>query len=400
MTPALRGALSALLPSPAETTLLKACLAPGDTGREAWAGFQKQERELTELFRTDRGELKRLGPLLFDNLRRNGAPTDARLLTVLKTGFLREELRSRIYHDILGQALRALEAEGIDALVLGGAALSLWAYDQPALRHSHDIDLLVGQRNVAGAAAALRSAGFAAEGNSPPGGSDTMVLCHGTGLPVRLHTSLFELSCHSAPVEALRTGSRAVATGEMSARVLGPEDSLAHVLGRAASSPRRSNLQWACDAWMICVRTPSLEQDRLLGVLGSARLLLAGVILLRYLGELGANIPSALLQEAERRTQAATALERDLALYGLRRGGPRGLLGVLRRMPSYATRFAMLRWLSFPSPGYVRWAYQLRSPLLTPVYYLARAASGLAGLARATARRNRPPERVMTADGP
>lgn len=397
MTPALRGVLSALLPSGSETTLLRACLAPGDAGREAWAGFQKQERDLAELFRTDRGELKRLGPLLFDNVRRNGAPTRAPLLTVLKTGFLREELRSRIYQDILCRALRALEAEGISAIVLGGAALSLWAYDQPALRHSHDIDLLIGEPDLARAEAALRNAGFAAAGGPSPGNPGAAVLCHGTGLPVRLHTSLFELSCHPAPLEALRAGSRAVAVGEMSARVLGPEDSLAHVLGRAAGSPRRSNLQWACDAWMICARTPSLQQDRLLGVLGDARLLLAGAVLLRYLQELGAGIPNTLPEEAERRTRTVTGLERDLALYGLRRGGPRGLLGVLRRLPTQGTRVAMLRWLAFPSPDYVRWAYQLRSPLLTPVFYLARAASGLAGLARAMARRNRFPERVVPA---
>jgi putative nucleotidyltransferase-like protein len=379
--PSLHSALSALLPDAAETLLLRSCLATGDACRHAWADFQKRGRELTELFRTDRGELKRLGPLLHHNLRRNGAPVDTRLLTVLRTGFLREQLRAQVYRDILGQALAALESAGVNTLLLGGAALGAWAYDDPTLRHSHDIDLLVAEADLEGAIAALRAAGFASQNSGSPGGDRPIVLSHRTGLPLRLRTSLYELSCHPSSLEALRAGSRVAPVGELSARFLGPEDSLAHVLGRACFSPTRSTLQWASDAWMISARGTGLDPEKFLRAITRGQLLLPASVLLRYLAGLGAPIPVSLVEEAEQRAEAATTLERDLALYGLRRGAPRGLLGVLQRMPNARTRVAMLWWLVFPSRAYVRWAHQPRHSILVPVYYVTRVASVVADMA-------------------
>ena len=74
MNGALRGALATLHPGRADTLLLRACLADGDDCRSAWTAFTGDGRDLVQLFRTDRGELKRLGPLLGWNLQRNQAP--------------------------------------------------------------------------------------------------------------------------------------------------------------------------------------------------------------------------------------------------------------------------------------------------------------------------------------
>ena len=95
VTRRLWAALEALLPDPMESLLLRACLAQGDAARLAWSAFERQGGNLVELFRTDRGELKRLGPLLLDNLRANQVPVGTELMTALKTSYLREELRAK-----------------------------------------------------------------------------------------------------------------------------------------------------------------------------------------------------------------------------------------------------------------------------------------------------------------
>lgn len=380
-------ALSALRPERTERLLVTSCMAQGDACRDAWVEFQRESRALTELFRTDRGELRRLGPMLHHNLRRNDAPVDSRLLTVLRTGFLREELRSRIYRTTLIQALSALNSAGVSVLVMGGASLGEWAYDDPALRHSHDIDLLVDDREIERARCALTEAGFAAEPSVEQTAPSvtrerTAVMNHRNGLPVVLHTSLYEPSCHSSSFDDLRSGARSIAIDGTPALVLSAADSLAHAIGQACFTPRRTTLQWACDAWAISASRVEIDPERFFRTLAKARLVLPAAVLLRYLSESGAPFPQALLGEATRRAKVTTALDRDLALHGLRRAIPGGFASVLRRMPDASTRAAMVFWTAFPTPAYVRWSHPLRNPALLPLWYVDRiggAAMELAG---------------------
>jgi hypothetical protein len=378
---ALSTALSALLPDRPGTLLLQACLAKGDTCGRAWTAFQQEGRELTELFRTDRGELKRLGPLLHDNLRRNGIGTDSRLATVLRTGALREELRTKIYREVLERLLLSLESRAVDSVLLGGAALAEWAYPTPSLRHSHDIDLLVAEPETGPAVSALLAEEFSGA-ESAEGRDGAVVLTHRNSLPVRLCGSMYELGRPEGSLSEARKWSGEFRVGQATTRVLGPEAALAYALARAAFSPRRSNLQWACDAWMICARAEPLGIDRFLEVLRPSRLLLPASIMLDYLARIGAPIAPQLVEAAKDAAATTSTLERDLALFGLRRGAPGGVIGVMRRVPDAQTRLALLKWLSFPSPEYLRWSSPPGRRTSTPALYLTRAASAIQDLAR------------------
>lgn len=379
-------ALSALLPDQAGTLLLQSCLARGEACGRAWAGFQREGRELTELFRTDHGELKRLGPLLLDNLRRNGIGAEARLATVLRTGALREELRGRIYREVLEEVLDTLGSGGVESVLLGGAALAEWAYPVPSLRHSHDIDLLVAGPDAQRAVDGLIGAGFA-RGESAAGRDGAVVLSHRNSLPVRLCGSMYELAPDGGSLDAARRWSADFRIGRAGTRVLGPEAALVYALARAAYSPRRSCLQWAADAWMICGRAESLRLSVFLEAARTSRLLLPVSVMLGYLARIGAPVADDFVDGVAQAAETTSKLDRDLALFGLRRGAPDGLMGLLRRVPDTQTRLALLGWLSFPSGAYLQWSRPAGRRIPTPALYLVRAAGALRDLGR---RRRRP----------
>ena len=368
VAPALRRALAALLPGDDEGLLLQACLADRDRCRYAWQAFTADGRDLAELFRTDRGEQKRLGPLLAWNLRRNGVEAEPSLLTVLRTGMLREELRSELYRGILMEVLRALDEAQVTFLALGGADLGVSVYPEPMLRHAHDIDLLMTERDVERSARALERAGF----HRVPSEDGVVELRHGRELPVRLNASLFHLSCHPGSFDALLASNRIQDLGGRSARVLAREDALALALGRACYSAKRATLQWACDAWMLSKQAP-LHPERLIGTLQHARLLLPASVLLRYLAALGAPFEQGLVDQVEEAARGSNALDRDLALHGLRHGLPAGWRSALGRMPDRVTRLWALGRMTLPSPAYVRWAHGVQRRVLMPWYYVKRA---------------------------
>jgi hypothetical protein len=368
VAPVLRRALAALLPGHDEGLLLQACLGEGERCRDAWQAFTAEGRDLAELFRTDRGEQKRLGPLLAWNLRRNGVEAEQSLLTVLRTGMLREELRSELYRDILMDALLALDDARVTFLALGGADLGVSVYAEPMLRHAHDIDLLLAERDIERSARALERGGF----RRVTSRDGVVELRHGRELPVRLNGSLFHLSCHPSSFDALLVANRIQDLGGRSARVLAREDALAFVLGRACYSAKRVTLQWACDAWMLS-KHGTLRAERLIDTLQRGRLLLPASVLLRYLADLGAPFEAGLVDHVERAAARHDALDRDLALHGLRHGMTAGWRAVLARMPDRSARLRALGWMALPSSTYVRWAHRVEHGALVPWYYVKRA---------------------------
>jgi hypothetical protein len=352
---ALRDAMGAVMPDPLETSLLRACLLSGDAGREAWQRVERDSGDLRELFRADHGSRKRLGPLLAWAVRRNAIPADPALLTVLRTSHLREELRSEIYCGILSQVLGRLEALDIRVLVLGGAAFGSTLYDAPVLRHSHDIDLLVGEADVDRAAHDLESCGFRRTGPSQ--------LEHRRSLPVNLHRRLLPAEDGEFSFAGVWSRRRRAQVGDHSGFVLSPGDSLFQVLGRAALSPNRRSLQWVCDARMLVDRMDERDWSVFVDQVSTTRLALWYWVMLDYLAlALGAGVPASVRSAIQAQAAGAGPVERDLALYAARAdSGSSGMQQVLRGS-SAAVRARLLAWLLFPSPGYMRSAYGSRGP--------------------------------------
>ena len=362
---ALRDAMGAVMPGRVETSLLRACLLPGEAGREAWKSLERESGDLRALFRADHGSRKRLGPLLASALRRNAIPADPELLTVLRTSHLREELRAEIYCGILSDVLGGLESLDLPVVVLTGAAFGATLYDAPVLRHSHDIDLLVREEDVDRAAGVLESRGFRRTGPSQ--------LEHRRSLPVNLHRWLLPSQDTGFSFEAVWSRSREAKVAGRPASILSPGDSLFQVLGRAALSPNRRSLQWACDAWLLTGRMDERDWEVLVDQVAASRLALWFWVMLDYLAlELLAGVLVPVRSAVEAGAARAGAEERDLALYAARADSGSSGMGQVRRGSTAGARARLLAWLLFPSPRYMRSAYGSRGSSGLPAMYLRR----------------------------
>ena len=370
--PSLGWALSRILPGQEETWLLRALLHRGPEAREAWDAFSSRIPDLPSLFRTDTGGRKRLSPLLLASIRENDIPADPALLTVLKTAYLREDLRVDAYRNIALSALSRLQGAEVPFLVLKGAALAETVYSDACLRHAHDVDLLVAEEDQRRALEVLLQ-GELRPDHSLPNGRGT-VLKHPSDTPFLLLTRLFRHPFYLSDLQALRDRSRSVATpGLGTVPVLSAEDNLTHALGHASYCPSRSTLQWVTDAWMILNTHEGIDWDRFLESVAESRLELPVYMMLEYLKEeLDAPVPRYAVESSGRQAAMAGKLKRDVALYGARahRGRHPQLSGL--REPGWRDRLDLLRWQLFPSREYLSWAYDHPSSLLLTAIYLMR----------------------------
>lgn len=386
-------ALTRSLPGREERWLLRALLHRGPSAQDAWQAFSSRVKNLPGLFRTDTGGRKRLGPLLLASIRENALPADPGLLTVLKTAYLREELRVKALRKIARGAFDALRGQSLSFLVLKGAALSEAVYPDPVLRHTHDIDLLVHGDDLERAQEAVAHAGF----RSPvvlTGGRGVMVT-HRTYTPILLLVSLYRYPFYQTDAQAIRRRSKEVILDAVGPIVIPScADNLLQALGHASYSPRRSNLLWATDAWMILQSADSLDWSDFLEAVNESRLEIPAFVMLRYLKEeLDAPVPEGTLETLSTLAANAGKLRRDAALYGARQyGGQHSQLTALLR-PGWKERLNLLRWQVFPSKEYLLWAHGNPPRPLLPAIYLTRPITyaaevlkwRLIGLARAFA---------------
>jgi hypothetical protein len=102
--PVLAEALSVILPAWEDTLLLRMCLHSGQPARQAWEEWQRNG--LGSTFLGDHRSVRNMRPLFFDAVRREGFEIDTLSQTYLRSAYLREELRSRIFRRILRDILQ------------------------------------------------------------------------------------------------------------------------------------------------------------------------------------------------------------------------------------------------------------------------------------------------------
>jgi hypothetical protein len=366
LAPALRWAL---LPAPEQTQFLRACLLRGPAAERAWQAWRAGGADVQARLARRRGGARRLLPLLHRSVKRNGIALEPGILTYLRSATLYEGLRARTYRRLLRAVLAALAEVGAEALLLKGPALAATVYERWSLRHCHDIDLLAPEGGVGRVSEALAAAGFA------PAGARGRSLRHPSGLPALIHTDLFQNPHYRLP--AAWRHSQEITVGGVPARVLCPQDLLAHVCGHAAGSASRETLQWACDAWTLLDRTPALDWPALEARIAEAGLALPLAVMLDYLrNELDAPVPEGLVARLGAFPTVPPA--RDAALAGARAGTRGTLSQLLRHTPGLGRRGRLLWWSALPSAEYVRSANPAlgRGQLLG--YYFRRAWGFLA----------------------
>jgi putative nucleotidyltransferase-like protein len=372
-TAALDAVLAALLPTDAETWLLRASLGREEAGRSAWIGCRERFGDLLPLFRGEHRGLKRWLPLLHEALRDNGLPAPPAFATVLRTAAFQEELRGEAYDEIAGDTLAQLQAAGVDVLVLKGPALG-HLYPRPGLRHNHDLELLLREPGDLGRGLTILSrAGARPAPASELVSAGAALLEHATGLPIRLSVRLFGTPHYYIPTERLWSRRTTLDVAGVSVAVPAPDDTLLHVLGHAAASPNRASLQWVADAWFLLQHHAELDWSRLERTAGDGQLGLVLAATLPYLArELGAPIPKEVLARVSQSATRIPRLERDIFLASVRGSGEGELRRMLARLRSPRERIRLLLWLLGPSPEYLRRIYRLRSVAALPLLYVYR----------------------------
>jgi hypothetical protein len=292
--------LDRLLPSREATELLAAILLDGPPAIEAWTRWLAAAGDTMQALGADAILARPLLPLLYDSVRRNGLTVDRETATYLRSAFLTESLRGRTYHAIVDELVAVLRKADVPFLLIKGAATGPLYYPDPALRHAHDIEILVGDRARVHAALA----------GSPFRPTTRHDFVHPSGLPLRVHTRLV-----NPPLERqLWTHAIPLPNG---APTLDPTHTLALTLVHASRSVARHSARWVCDAHAI-IRTGNVDWTRFTTTITAARAAIPAAAQLRWLRDsLNVLVPAEVLQALDERAARAGLRERALVLRGI-----------------------------------------------------------------------------------
>jgi hypothetical protein len=367
----LSDALSVLLPAREETLLLRTCLYSGEPARQAWEEWQRSSNEGPSKFINKKGSVKSLRPLVFNALRCHGIELDKESQTFLRSAYLKEELRSKIFRRICGEVLLLLEKEGIQTIVLKGTALAEIVYQNAVLRHSHDIELLIKEQDMSRAAILLPRILFRRiEQELEPG---HLTLEHESGLPLQLHSRLFQIPYHNGSLPQMWSRRLSANIAGVPAHTLAPSDNLLHVCGHAFYSRSHQSLRWVSDAWLIIDRNRDLDWDLLLDCARASHLVLPLFVILGYLAkDLDAAIPSTFLNRLFSAAVKTDATEREFALFAARSAPQGSFRTLIRKSRGWYGQTSVIKWMLFPSPSYLRWVEQIERSWLLPIHYIYR----------------------------
>jgi hypothetical protein len=281
------------LPTPTQTLLLRAALLAGDPARDAWRQWREGGGHVRQALQgPDRRWTKRLLPLLWISVARHRLTADAELQTFLKLAYTAESVRNAFCRREGHAVLRRLTQEGLAPVVIRGFAFSETVYDEPCLRHSHDLDLFLPNGGAHQAQTVLTLLGFSAHSEA----LGTRLRCvHASGLQVTLHGSLFPPGVDARlEADALeRCERRTIA--EAPSLVLAPVDALVHACAHASSPDGFPSSMWICDLCLLLARRPDADWTAAAGSAGCARVARRLALTLECLAtELDALIPAAL----------------------------------------------------------------------------------------------------------
>jgi len=304
-------------PTPLQQLLLDACLAPEAAACAAWEAW----RARADLDRLDEESYRHL-PFAYHRLR--DLVSADRTLEIARGVYRRAWYQNHLLLRELEGILDRLAEQGIEAMLLKGAAMAVRYYPTPATRPLGDLDLLVRHRDAARAAAALTHAGWVAGRETPVG--ELVKHAHG----VALRRGAASLDLHWNALWAKRTSDADDQFWEAAepvdfrgrrALALAPSDELVHACMHGARRSQNAYswqplplVRWATDAALV-LRGRAVDWSRVEATAARfhARLQLRDAF--GYLKEgLGLAVPEQLLATWEAVDSPADRLHYELAL--------------------------------------------------------------------------------------
>ena len=260
-----------------QETLLRACFAQGDAAREAWLDWKSQLSSLDP-------DSERWLPRLYANLTAEGI-RDGDEIEILARIHANASEHNRDLLQNARSVMAALRAEGIDFIVLKGAALAALYYEDPAERPMRDFDLLVQEKHLSAAFACLAAQGFTSVYGDATRLDYLTHIGHAcgfesqSGAQLDLHWHLM-LQCPLPELDRRFWDARVpLRLGDMTTYALCPTDQLFHVcahgvLGRAYND--ESSLYWVADALSVLARAGDrIDPERVAELASEARCRLA-----------------------------------------------------------------------------------------------------------------------------
>lgn len=319
------------LPDARELLLLKAALLEGDAACAAWRAWRAQ----ADLDRIEQGSF-RLLPLVFRNL--EGLGVEDPWKGLLQGFYRRAWCENQLLFRRLASVLTRLHGDGIDVLVLKGAALIDRAYRDAGVRPMADADVLVRRRDFVRTVACLRRTGWTTE---EPAGSrfDASPAAfrasyHAIGFRgdgdrlamLDVHDRPFQVYArHPVDIaeERLWRDAEPFELAGVSARRLSAEHALLHACFHGYQRQDVAPIRWVADVdRLVRANERSLRWDRLLDDARRWRVVSALRDALPFVArEFATPVPPAVLRRLQRMPLALTdRLER-----AMRVGGPKWL---------------------------------------------------------------------------
>jgi len=172
---------------------LKACLIRGQAGEDAWYSWVEAVGTPSALKSTAWRGTKRWWPLLSKALQRNQIKVPSGLATALKSAYMTETIRYDYCRQVADEVLSILQKAGFDPVLNKGMAFAETIYEQPALRHCHELDIIICQGPLKGAVKALGS-DFRFPRPKPTSTRSRLDLVHRSGLPLKLQSKSSAIS--------------------------------------------------------------------------------------------------------------------------------------------------------------------------------------------------------------
>jgi len=286
------GPLAAVLPNRSQTLLLQSCLLPGDAARASWEEWLRKTSRTKAALQDVKTGFRRLLALLGYRLRQNRIEVDPEVRVYLRAARVREQLRSEGVRELCRRTLGALAAADAPAIVLRGVMAAETLYPDPALRHCHDLDLMIGLEYMDAAALALEAAGFSRQ--------TARVWRHSSGFPVSIQHTLFRVAALNEGLPDPAAEAMAGTIAGVPAKLLCPAVNLLHFCAHAATTGSHVSPNWAADACFLLERHPEIPWQKVLEWSSRGALALPLTVTLGYLSsELKANIPRFVLDALE-----------------------------------------------------------------------------------------------------
>ncbi len=237
-----------LWPTPGQAKLLQAALCPDAEMVDAYRAW-RQAVDIDAQF--DWGTF-RLLPLVYDRLRALGAE-DA-LMMRLKGVYRMAWVETQALFNDAAPVVAALEAAGIDTMMLKGAPLALGYYRTPAARPMRDVDIVVPRDAGERAIAVVKALGWTP---APDVALDEMAYIHSitfrspAGREIDLHWHcLYEAMSGDADAWFWE-GARPFNFCGVATRQPAPEPLLAHVVLHGLRANPEPPIRWIADAMAI-----------------------------------------------------------------------------------------------------------------------------------------------------